>query len=409
MLLRLQFQSTLPARGATSAFSSSPNISLDFNPRSPHGERQRQRRRRKPRKAFQSTLPARGATSRLLFLRRFFSDFNPRSPHGERQRQRRRRKPRKAFQSTLPARGATSRLLFLRRFFSDFNPRSPHGERRRPYSFQHAANYFNPRSPHGERRYENKTNVQAIGISIHAPRTGSDQYAWRNDGELQDFNPRSPHGERQANTIHRQLVLGISIHAPRTGSDRPWWEEATVSKMISIHAPRTGSDCARKEGSHDLQISIHAPRTGSDPQRALRSRKEHHFNPRSPHGERLDVTALYRTWYLFQSTLPARGATYVDLYNGNLVYISIHAPRTGSDPQGARHRLPRDISIHAPRTGSDYGRTQSEALAAHFNPRSPHGERQPRRKRIRSGVHKFQSTLPARGATRGGRKQLFPK
>ena len=56
---------------------------------------------------------------------------------------------------------------------------------------------------------------------------------------------------------------------------------------------------------------------------------------------------------LFQSTLPARGATLRDFYHIGLVGISIHAPRTGSDrirPVLGKHPL---ISIHAPRTGSD--------------------------------------------------------
>ena len=33
--------------------------------------------------------------------------------------------------------------------------------------------------------------------------------------------------------------------------------------------------------------------------------------------------------------------------------ISIHAPRTGSDPFDMVERIEKGISIHAPRTGSD--------------------------------------------------------
>ena len=33
-------------------------------------------------------------------------------------------------------------------------------------------------------------------------------------------------------------------------------------------------------------ISIHAPRTGSDRPRRRDAKKDSHFNPRSPHGER---------------------------------------------------------------------------------------------------------------------------
>ena len=56
----------------------------DFNPRSPHGERPQRARRSACRMTFQSTLPARGATSKYGSDVRMSADFNPRSPHGER-------------------------------------------------------------------------------------------------------------------------------------------------------------------------------------------------------------------------------------------------------------------------------------------------------------------------------------
>ena len=103
--------------------------------------------------------------------------------------------------------------------------------------------------------------------------------------------------------------------------------------------------------------------------------------------------------------------------------ISIHAPRTGSDPPICYNISRRKgISIHAPRTGSD-GFPASPAILTHsnFNPRSPHGERLWTSFRAspqctisihapRTGsdevftvksqdIKTFQSTLPARGAT----------
>ena len=55
------------------------------------------------------------------------------------------------------------------------------------------------------------------------------------------------------------------------------------------------------------------------------------FNPRSPHGERHVGFNLQVTQIRFQSTLPARGATRGWFTEENFTYISIHAPRTGSD------------------------------------------------------------------------------
>ena len=57
---------------------------------------------------------------------------------------------------------------------------------------------------------------------------------------------------------------------------------------------------------------------------------------------------------VFQSTLPARGATFDLTFTVKAWVISIHAPRTGSDlAADADVRHFAHISIHAPRTGSD--------------------------------------------------------
>ena len=197
-------------------------------------------------------------------------------------------------------------------------------------------------------------------------------------GNTENFNPRSPHGERLATWENVPGAFSISIHAPRTGSDDPLTNIAISCGSISIHAPRTGSDLT------------YQPET----------RWQMDFNPRSPHGERPARPKKWRVKSIFQSTLPARGATQRVLCRCKVRKISIHAPRTGSDQSPKRRRrtmaifqstLPARgatqtlcarldfmvISIHAPRTGSD-----------HVPVILPLGE----------GV--FQSTLPARGATR---------
>ena len=57
---------------------------------------------------------------------------------------------------------------------------------------------------------------------------------------------------------------------------------------------------------------------------------------------------------LFLSTLPARGATRGGHMNDLTIFISIHAPREGSDPWPVHPNHPyTPISIHAPREGSD--------------------------------------------------------
>ena len=55
----------------------------------------------------------------------------------------------------------------------------------------------------------------------------------------------------------------------------------------------------------------------------------------------------------FQSTLPAWGATSTWGASSGGTYISIHAPRMGSDNLDADSKRIAQISIHAPRMGSD--------------------------------------------------------
>ena len=100
---------------------------------------------------------------------------------------------------------------------------------------------------------------------------------------------------------------------------------------------------------------------------------------------------------IFQSTLPAWGATFFFacsecffnisihtprmgsdhpyLHVDQVQHISIHAPRMGSDMARAGNLDEDTISIHAPRMGSDIKKTDNETVLHNFNPRSPHGER----------------------------------
>ena len=132
---------------------------------------------------------------------------------------------------------------------------------------------------------------------------------------------------------------------------------------------------------------------------------------------------------VFQSTLPARGATLFIGYEPLLIFISIHAPRTGSDR--IQHFVPAiaEISIHAPRTGSDCLLIAAQVVIGGFQSTLPargatpactaerwNGQFQstlPARGATPTptgwiSTAKFQSTLPARGATCGGRVWVLP-
>ena len=125
---------------------------LDFNPRSPRGERPHTVR-----------LPL--ATD---------EHFNPRSPRGERPLLDAQDEMTRAFQSTLPARGATIQR----------------GHLWRPMSISIHA----PRE--GSDRRERAGLRRGPDISIHAPREGSDSTTKSAAVAARNFNPRSPRGER---------------------------------------------------------------------------------------------------------------------------------------------------------------------------------------------------------------------
>ena len=147
-------------------------------------------------------------------------------------------------------------------------------------------------------------------------------------------------------------------------------------------------------------ISIHAPRTGSDMALRMRCAPCSHFNPRSPHGERLFCVSGARGRHIrFQSTLPARGATAIWRYahtrkkyfnprspHGERLYcfsrrpcidaFQSTLPARGATPDPNNYKQNTEkISIHAPRTGSDFAFGGVTLCRVNFNPRSPHGER----------------------------------
>ena len=190
-------------------------------------------------------------------------------------------------------------------------------------------------------------------ISIHAPREGSDSLMDMHHYHANYFNPRSPRGERLKRFCKKSLIFLFQSTLPARGAT-PVTKLCTRKVLISIHAPREGSD-EQKNVLHGVPyISIHAPREGSD----------------------LDILTVSANPYEFQSTLPARGAT-IDAF---FAVLGWH------------------ISIHAPREGSDLYDVGGLAFLVYFNPRSPRGERpylsDDGKKELR-----FQSTLPARGAT----------
>ena len=255
------FQSTLPARGATTL-----------------------RYQYLLEATFQSTLPARGATVLNWYLVKGC-----------------------VFQSTLPARGATD-LVTLTRRDQGISIHAPcTGSDNSSSSSRAARTDFNPRSLHGERRNDSDHfrevaisihapctgsdcfgAIAAVrdGISIHAPCTGSDSSALSRGLPLMKFQSTLPaRGATNRNdTVDERQHFQSTLPARgATGVIGVPCASAVDFNPRSLHGERRATLII--SSSRDL-ISIHAPCTGSDRTTICRQHLVHNFNPRSLHGER---------------------------------------------------------------------------------------------------------------------------
>ena len=169
-------------------------------------------------------------------------------------------------------------------------------------------------------------------------------------------------------------------------------------------------------------VSIHAPREGSDRNGSSPGSRGGCFNPRSPRRERPYPVVHHGAFAMFQSTLPAKGATNegrpcrshqltfqstlpakgATLEAGEyqaIVRFQSTLPAKGATSPVATYLVLSRVSIHAPREGSDLTPWQTLLHRNSFNPRSPRRER-PRTRSCPTPNLEFQSTLPAKGATR---------
>ena len=170
---------------------------MDFNPRSPCGERPSPAFAPFAIERFQSTLPMRGATTTRMPRRCISKHFNPRSPCGERLADGVNRHAAKIFQSTLPMRGATRHFSHKKRFTIHFNPRSPCGERLTCSTATTSFPYISIHAPHaGSDATVAGVVTAAVVFQSTLPMRGATSGNGCAVPEVYNFNPRSPCGER---------------------------------------------------------------------------------------------------------------------------------------------------------------------------------------------------------------------
>ena len=283
---------------------------MDFNPRSPRGERPEGTKVSLFGRGFQSTLPARGATRAFAELFPYMSDFNPRSPRGER----------------------LCKIYLYHQIFTISIHAPREGSDRRPRAACRLPCHFNPRSPRGERQGHIGRCAAPAVISIHAPREGSDATRLALARSMSPFQSTLPargatiyphttyffsrfqstlpaRGATRASGCTLPAIAHFNPRSPR--GERPNQDGFNyLDKLFQSTLPARGATHRLAIRSDARRISIHAPREGSDRNRQALRCDPSNFNPRSPRGER-------------RFSRPSKGA---------IVNISIHAPREGSDP-----------------------------------------------------------------------------
>ena len=192
------------------------------------------------------------------------------------------------------------------------------------------------------------------GISIHAPRAGSDENALKNWSTLSSFQSTLPVRGATSKEDKQKMETTISIHAPRAGSDLTGMSDPEKWIRFQSTLPVRGATSFSR-----------AAFAGSC-----------YFNPRSPCGERRYRAKVTVGKDIFQSTLPVRGATrrctkkqcIASKFQSTLPVRGATMDRRGA-------ACISGISIHAPRAGSDMPDIRKTHRYDDFNPRSPCGER----------------------------------
>ena len=129
------------------------------------------------------------------------------------------------------------------------------------------------------------------------------------------------------------MTCAISIHAPARGATLHLGD--FVDEDIFQSTPREGGDDYSQETKTDiLGISIHTPREGGDVEG---SKLWFNCNPISIHAPREGGDAAESTakklGLIFQSTPPARGATWVDRRWKDAIEFQSTPPARGATPR----------------------------------------------------------------------------
>ena len=260
------------------------------------------------------------------------------------------RRPSQMFQSTPPARGATANVESAGLLSRSFNPRPPRGGRRRDQCVELRHVTVSIHAPRAGGDVHSRRGSQCTRVSIHAPRAGGDVPRC-STSPRKSFQSTLPARGATTSMARSAGHRAFQSTLPARGAtrDRADCDSPCVFQSTLPARGATLSDCAYEPACDAFQSTL--PARGA----TLRADQRLHgecFNPRSPRGGRrarcraarsIDVSihapraggdvgyARPIRAHVFQSTLPARGATMRSATVADCESVSIHAPRAGSD------------------------------------------------------------------------------
>ena len=136
----------------------------------------------------------------------------------------------------------------------------------------------------------------------------------------------------------------VSIHAPARGATCRCHAQCCHRHGVSIHAPRAGSDLiAHVHALDPICVSIHAPARGATISCIFCRCHDLWFQSTLPRGERLDVDMGMQLRTSVSIHAPARGATDLHVTDCRVVLFQSTLPARGATTPTASSRRDRNV------------------------------------------------------------------
>ena len=117
------------------------------------------------------------------------------------------------------------------------------------------------------------------------------------------------------------------------------WVKIIISTVFQSTPPARGATQVFDSQEASCRFQSTPPARGATGFAPVSGGRTRGFNPRPPRGERPGIVDNNYRGEMFQSTPPARGATWFSRSFSYSPFVSIHAPREGSDVNKVRKHL----------------------------------------------------------------------